>query len=358
MRWFKHVTTAMDDLFIQDLEAKFGDTGYVFWFKTLELLGAQGEKGKMDISEMVWRQIIHSHRTDHLRRLYAFATARGKLTVEELPNGLLRVDCPKFAEYADNYTRYDGVSTKRLQRHYKASTKQEEEVDIEVEKKKNKEPKKQVAEFVTLTDTEYSKLVEELGEGRARACITILDDYKGSKGKKYASDYRAIRSWVIGELQKREGTVKVGRGVRGQVITNDDIEQQVKRLTGSAYRPPEARVIARIVGEVEIAKACNPPFTPQQRDALVRLLNGTGWTLEEITDRAKAVIARHTFGSIAFEHWKTEEEESVQEVKARFQCSYCDTEWWGLPGSRCPVCFDPTYKSASLLTSLAQTKGV
>lgn len=102
--------------------------------------------------------------------------------------------------------------------------------------------------------------------------------------------------------------------------------------------------IARIVGEVEIAKACNPPFTDQQRDALVRLIAGEGWTLEEIAERGRALIRRHTFGSIAFEHWKTNEEEASQEIKARFQCSYCGTEWWGLGGSQCPTCFDTSAK--------------
>ena len=36
--------------------------------------------------------------------------------------------------------------------------------------------------------------------------IEILDNYKGSKGKKYRSDYRAILNWVVNryneEIQK------------------------------------------------------------------------------------------------------------------------------------------------------------
>lgn len=103
MKWFKHMTDASTDLFVQDLEERFGDTGYVFWFKTLELLGSQGRDGEMEISVNVWRQIIDSGRTDHLRRLYTFATQRRKLEVEDLGNGLLRVRCEKFLEFADEY---------------------------------------------------------------------------------------------------------------------------------------------------------------------------------------------------------------------------------------------------------------
>ena len=111
-------------------------------------------------------------------------------------------------------------------------------------------------------------------------------------------------------------------------------------LPESPTDPKRAMAIARIVGEVEIAKACNPPFTQQQKDALVRLIHGEGWGEAEIVRRARAVIRRHTFGSIAFEHWKTDDEEAASEIKARFQCSYCGTEWWGLGGSNCPTCFD------------------
>lgn len=110
---------ASNDIFVQDLEAEFGDTGYAFWFKTLELLGSQGNGGVLDISENVWRQVIHSHRIDHLRRLYAFCMKREKFKVENLPNGLLRITCSNFAKYADNYTKYG----KELQSNFEESLK-------------------------------------------------------------------------------------------------------------------------------------------------------------------------------------------------------------------------------------------
>lgn len=57
--------------------------------------------------------------------------------------------------------------------------------------------KKNYADFVTLTEEEYNKLVEQYGEEATQWCIQKLDNYKGSTGKKYASDYRTILSWVI-----------------------------------------------------------------------------------------------------------------------------------------------------------------
>jgi len=61
------------------------------------------------------------------------------------------------------------------------------------------------AEFVSMTNDEYSSLVAKLGgEERAKRCIEILDNYKGAKGKKYKSDYRAILNWVIDRLEEEE----------------------------------------------------------------------------------------------------------------------------------------------------------
>jgi hypothetical protein len=60
-------------------------------------------------------------------------------------------------------------------------------------------------EFVKITNEEFQKLIKKLGtEIRARAALDILENAIGAKGYKYKSHYRAILSWVIGELEKRE----------------------------------------------------------------------------------------------------------------------------------------------------------
>ena len=60
-----------------------------------------------------------------------------------------------------------------------------------------KAKKYKYAEFVTLTRDEYAKLCEQFGEDPAKRMIEILDNYKGAKGKRYKSDYRAILTWVV-----------------------------------------------------------------------------------------------------------------------------------------------------------------
>lgn len=64
--------------------------------------------------------------------------------------------------------------------------------------------KTKFAEFVSLTNDEYTSLVAKLGEERAKRCIEILDNYKGANGKRYKSDYRAILNWVVKRLEEEE----------------------------------------------------------------------------------------------------------------------------------------------------------
>lgn len=64
--------------------------------------------------------------------------------------------------------------------------------------------KKLYGEFVKLTEDEYSKLVLQHGEYDTKRMIEILDNYKGSTGKKYESDYRTILNWVIKRVQEEK----------------------------------------------------------------------------------------------------------------------------------------------------------
>ena len=57
------------------------------------------------------------------------------------------------------------------------------------------------ADLVTMTNDEYEKLVATYGKSFADQCIYVLDNYKGSNGKKYKSDYRAILTWVVNKVQ-------------------------------------------------------------------------------------------------------------------------------------------------------------
>lgn len=76
--------------------------------------------------------------------------------------------------------------------------------DPEEKAAKPKPQKKQYAQSVTMTEAEYKSLTDQFTEPVAKEMIEILSNYKGSKGKKYKSDYRAILSWVVDAYKERQ----------------------------------------------------------------------------------------------------------------------------------------------------------
>lgn len=90
--------------------------------------------------------------------------------------------------------------------------------------KKEQEEKIHFAEFVSMTNAEHEKLVSTYGKEFADQCITILDNYKGSSGKNYKSDYRAILNWVIDKAKenKPKETKKAYQNYEQRDIKNFD----------------------------------------------------------------------------------------------------------------------------------------
>lgn len=71
------------------------------------------------------------------------------------------------------------------------------DIDINIKKKV---VKVKFSDFVSFTSEEHQKLLDEFGEKDTIELITILNNYKGAKGKKYKSDYLAIRNWVVDRM--------------------------------------------------------------------------------------------------------------------------------------------------------------
>ncbi|HPM02291.1 MAG TPA: hypothetical protein PK816_09070 [Candidatus Cloacimonadota bacterium] len=77
----------------------------------------------------------------------------------------------------------------------------EQEYKEGIKNEKN-EKKLKYADFVSLTESEYNKLIKAHNEKNTKILIEILDNYKGSTGKKYKDDYRTILNWVIDRAKK------------------------------------------------------------------------------------------------------------------------------------------------------------
>ena len=67
-----------------------------------------------------------------------------------------------------------------------------------------------------MTEANYNRLIELYGKEFTDACITKLDLYKGSKGKTYKDDYRAILSWVVRSVNEdHPGLMSKSKGETG-----------------------------------------------------------------------------------------------------------------------------------------------
>lgn len=154
-------------------------------------------------------------------------------------------------------SRIEAEKTGHLSGHLEDISTPEIEIEKELELDTEKTPpvspkgkaadKTQYAEFVTMTEREYSSLCERVGERGAKRCIEILDNYKGASGKKYASDYRAILSWVIAryeeepEPEPEEPTVYDYPTPEENVLTDiedsDTLADLLKKINAEEVRP-------------------------------------------------------------------------------------------------------------------------
>lgn len=133
----------------------------------------------------------------------------------------------------NQYTKKSGYKKGHMTSHM-----ENENEDINKDIIVIKDEKEKVAEFVTLTILEHGKLNQEYGEEITRLAIEKLNAYKGSTGKKYKSDYLAIKNWVINQVKKdlNERTGKLSR-----------TEQQARIILGGSTVPiGEAKSISSI----------------------------------------------------------------------------------------------------------------
>ena len=92
--------------------------------------------------------------------------------------------------------------------------------------KKQKPVKVPFAEFVAMTNDEYASLIARFGESDTKRLIEILDNYKGSTGKTYKSDYRAILSWAVDRLEQEK---KQRPPVCGDALAHDELERLARK---------------------------------------------------------------------------------------------------------------------------------
>lgn len=221
--YFPHYCDHKKTMFI--LEQKYGNDGYSFWFKLLEILGKY-EGHFINLNNTGEWEFLTSYTRladdtcceilNLLAKLEAIDQELWQQKIvwsQNFVNGIAdayrnrRTDTPNRPDYLLQKPINNGVSDVRNPQTKLYETKLK---DI-----KSTPKKISYAEYVTMTNDEYEKLLATYGKEMTAKMIETLDNYKGANGKKYKSDYRAILNWVVKRIEEETNNPK-GLGSKGR----------------------------------------------------------------------------------------------------------------------------------------------
>lgn len=215
--YFPHDTVASSMPTLYIIQQRYGNDGYAFWFKLLEFLGLQ-DGLKVDFSiQKDWLYFLSIAKVDaetgeDIMSMLADIDAIDK----DLWRNSRVVWSQNFADRLAAIYVKRGVTLPKKPSDEKSKTNNDGDASQKPKKggKKGKSAtdsnKVKYAENVSMTESEYKTLVERVGQKGADACIEKLDNYKGSSGKRYSSDYKTIFSAEEqGKIEQHQMTAKV-----------------------------------------------------------------------------------------------------------------------------------------------------
>lgn len=96
----------------------------------------------------------------------------------------------RWGKKVDESTKTHESDASAFQVHSKSDA-----LGMQGKESKGKESKRKYKDYVSMTEEEYKKLIDQFGESGTEERMENLNLYKGSKGKKYKSDYMTILAW-------------------------------------------------------------------------------------------------------------------------------------------------------------------
>lgn len=238
--YFPHDSNAQHDEKILQLRAKYTWAGYGIFWAIIERL-RESKDYKFCLNAIPGLAISLSLAQAELEALLEDCCNVGLLTKndgffssESLSRRMAKIDHTR--ERLREAGRRGGVSSSQAQAKLKPSLsnpqavnqiksnqiKSKEYIPTPLQNKQLKDEKTKYAEYVYMKPEQYGALVVGHGEKAAKRMIEMLDNYKGSKGKTYKDDYRAILSWVVDKFKEeisKAGEFKGGgvpvKGVAG-----------------------------------------------------------------------------------------------------------------------------------------------
>lgn len=229
--YFSHDANARNDTKILSMRSIYGSEGYGWYWIIVEMLREQ-QNYKIELGKYVWNALAmqmqctadaaQKYVEDCINEFNLFVSDGEFFWSESLIRRMKSKDEKSEKAKRAAEARWNKASNNKGSKHEQSTSnapamqtdskrnanKVKESKVKESKVKESKVNKIKYAEFVSMTEEEYQKLVADHGEEATKKMIEKLDHYKGSSGKKYKSDYRAILSWVKDEvLSQKGGTV-------------------------------------------------------------------------------------------------------------------------------------------------------
>lgn len=163
MKWFKHLTNASSDEFMQSIIDEFGLEGYARWWLILETIAE-----KMDGSDRCsvaypwskWQSILRGKR-NKLETFLERLGNKSKINLKSSEN-ILEIECPKLLIFRDEYSKKSGQSPDSTPDNVLSKNK-----DIRV-KRRSKSPLSPKGEKSKVDKFDFSTLVYPLILNRSK----------------------------------------------------------------------------------------------------------------------------------------------------------------------------------------------
>jgi len=286
MKWYKHLTSSINNTFIRELLYEFGGDGYLLYFGIMEIYADRysPEDGwKLNVELKLIREKFLISKSKIKKILTKISQKNDEIYRWEvkIENEEVVVFIPYFAKLVDNYTKNNlQVTCKKLASNLQhgsqlvdntkvsntnisnnninnninnnTNTKEKEKESIKEKEKENKKANRAPAEYMTMdgvdnikiTKNEYNKLCNEYTQAIADEAIKYLSLYKVEKNYKTNSDYLTIRRWVIDAIMERQARInnlnnkaKTGGIVNAQPEAHsDEIAKQLQCITQNWQR--------------------------------------------------------------------------------------------------------------------------
>jgi len=203
MQYFKHMTNMRHDIKIDRIIDQFGLEGYGLYCLILECISEKltSQNPYPDLEETA-ADISRRYKIDIIKceKIMLFCIDQNLFDQDEITGRLV---CHKVYKFLDT-SMTGSPELRKMILKYKKNIKDKDIMTyhegIRTEEKRREEKRKEknkYAAFVSMTKEEYNKLLVKYGKSQVDILIEKLDNYKGEKGKRYKSDYRAILNWVV-----------------------------------------------------------------------------------------------------------------------------------------------------------------